>query len=384
VNIGLKIQEAIASIPQRALARGGGARNLRPPAPAGCLNCGQAISGKFCSNCGQEAVDHRAALWPLLRDVLDEFVRWDSKIVKTIALLLARPGFLTNEYNDGKRVKYLSPFRLYLTVSVLFFVVLLQHTSHLKTALPVAPIESQSSASLVGQGSLKEAKREMDADVPVKGDKSPAAGVAARTIATRSAPANEVVAYRKIPKLYPGSDAKIVINDDVVYISQLPTTLAEYQALQRDPKYPFKNRLLTQRLVARFYNTVSDPRVLFQAYEDLSDLLPKAMFLLLPVFAILMYPLYWRNGRYYVEHLTFALHNHTFAFIALTAMIFLPHSIAGWMLLVMGAYMFASMMVVYRQHWFVTLLKFAFVGITYTIVLAVGVVLTVLAALYYT
>ena len=94
------------------------------PLPDCCLNCAAPATGKFCAGCGQEIKHHSVALGPLLSDALAELASWDSKLFRTIVPLLIRPGFLTNEYNAGRRVPYLSPLKLYLTLSVLFFLLL--------------------------------------------------------------------------------------------------------------------------------------------------------------------------------------------------------------------------------------------------------------------
>ncbi len=96
----------------------------RKPRPDHCLNCGIPATGKFCAECGQEIKDHSVALGPLLSEGLSELASWDSKLLRTLVPLLFRPGFLTNQYNTGKRVPYLSPVKLYLTLSVLFFLLL--------------------------------------------------------------------------------------------------------------------------------------------------------------------------------------------------------------------------------------------------------------------
>ena len=98
-------------------------RRRRPPRPRPdhCLNCAAPARGRFCAECGQEIKDHTVALRPLLADLLAEVASWDSKLLRTLGALIARPGFLSNEYNAGRRVPYLSPLKLYLTVSVLFF-----------------------------------------------------------------------------------------------------------------------------------------------------------------------------------------------------------------------------------------------------------------------
>ncbi len=101
-------------------------RRPKPPRPRPdhCLNCGEPAAGNFCAHCGQENKDHTVALKPLLHDLLAEVASWDSKLVRTVVPLVIRPGFLTNEYNAGRRIGYLSPLKLYLTVSVLFFLAL--------------------------------------------------------------------------------------------------------------------------------------------------------------------------------------------------------------------------------------------------------------------
>ena len=101
-------------------------RKKKPPRPRPdhCLNCGAAATGNFCAHCGQETKDHTVALRPLLSDLLAEVASWDSKLLRTLTALIVRPGFLTSEYNAGRRVPYLSPLKLYLTVSVLFFLLL--------------------------------------------------------------------------------------------------------------------------------------------------------------------------------------------------------------------------------------------------------------------
>ncbi|HMD35600.1 MAG TPA: DUF3667 domain-containing protein, partial [Vicinamibacterales bacterium] len=88
-----------------------------------CLNCGAALDGPFCARCGQKAVHPKPTLHELLHDALEEFLHFDGKIVQTLRTLVTRPGQLTVDVVSGRRARYIAPLRLYLTVSVLFFVV---------------------------------------------------------------------------------------------------------------------------------------------------------------------------------------------------------------------------------------------------------------------
>ncbi|HEY8835255.1 MAG TPA: DUF3667 domain-containing protein, partial [Chthoniobacterales bacterium] len=86
-----------------------------------CENCGQDLRGHYCSNCGQAAVSYHRSFRHVVVDVLDSFLNWDSKFIRSLGLLLWKPGWLTNQFLEGKRVRFVHPLRLYLLVSIVFF-----------------------------------------------------------------------------------------------------------------------------------------------------------------------------------------------------------------------------------------------------------------------
>src|SRR3977135_4092340 len=86
-----------------------------------CENCGEELRGRYCSNCGQAAVSYHRSFRHVVIDVLDSFLNWDSKFIKSLGLLLWKPGWLTNQILEGKRVRFVHPLRLYLLVSIAFF-----------------------------------------------------------------------------------------------------------------------------------------------------------------------------------------------------------------------------------------------------------------------
>jgi hypothetical protein len=88
-----------------------------------CLNCGAALAGPFCSHCGQRVVPLHPTTKELVGDAYDELVGWDGKLARTIRLLLTRPGELTRAVIEGQRTRYVRPVKLYLSCSVLFFLV---------------------------------------------------------------------------------------------------------------------------------------------------------------------------------------------------------------------------------------------------------------------
>jgi hypothetical protein len=89
-----------------------------------CKNCGDIVEKNFCPNCGQERRDLDVSFKELLSELLHETFNFDSKLLRTIRTLFLKPGYLSLEYLRGKRVKYITPFRLYLIISILFFLLL--------------------------------------------------------------------------------------------------------------------------------------------------------------------------------------------------------------------------------------------------------------------
>ncbi len=88
-----------------------------------CPNCGTEIGGQFCSNCGQSAKDLKRPFIGLFRDILGDVFSFDGRLWRTLPALMLRPGHITRSYIDGKRMRYVPPFRLFLISSVIFFLV---------------------------------------------------------------------------------------------------------------------------------------------------------------------------------------------------------------------------------------------------------------------
>ncbi len=290
----------------------------KPPRPRldHCLNCGQPVAGNFCAHCGQENKDHTVALRPLVSDLLAEVASWDSKLVRTLVPLVIRPGFLTNEYNVGRRIGYLSPLKLYLTISVLFFLVLAW-------------------------------KNPLAGNIQI--GRSPKQG------------AHQMMVFGGKPEPLPHSEA-------------------EYEARQRHLPPADQDPRLARQLVHHIIRAGQSPQAFVAAL--LGDI-PKMMFFLLPLFAGTLTLLYLRTGRLYVEHLVFLLHVHAFAFLTLTPLLLAqPAWLVLCVCLALSVYILAALRVVDKQGWLKTLVKFALLGLGYTILLALCIGGTSLAALW--
>lgn len=89
-----------------------------------CNNCNAPLTGPFCHICGQRDDDLRRPIWTFFRELFHAIFDTDSKIVKTVLLLVLLPGGLSRDFMEGKRARYLPPFRLYIVLLFVFFATL--------------------------------------------------------------------------------------------------------------------------------------------------------------------------------------------------------------------------------------------------------------------
>ena len=95
-----------------------------PPlsSPPTCANCGARLYGRYCSVCGQQSGTAAHSVGHFLWEAIEALTHADSRVRSTLLPLLRRPGFLTREFFAGRRARYVQPLRLYLILSVVFFV----------------------------------------------------------------------------------------------------------------------------------------------------------------------------------------------------------------------------------------------------------------------
>jgi len=108
----------------------------------------------------------------------------------------------------------------------------------------------------------------------------------------------------------------------------------------------------------------------------------------IPLFAFVLKILYLRKHVFYIDHLVYALHIHTFAYLAIMLIVLatvglnrtVPDVLAGWIVgllwTIFAVQIFLSIRRVYRQGWFLTVFKFFVGGFIYLVVLCVALVAT--------
>lgn len=326
----------------------------RLPAVTECLNCAAPVTTAFCPNCGQEAVQHTASVGQLLADVADNIFNLDSKLLRSLHALLFKPGLLTVAYNSGKRARYISPLRLYLTCSVAFFLIFAWSQSRNITAIgdvgrgqKSARAKSESAAGQTGASLSSKAGARNDA--PGKLD--------AATTNTPASPA-------------PDSKGGIHVTSGlsrVDSLDSLPDTVDGFKKLSKSGDKLDGFGLHTIKQLIKLKRIGLDG-VLSKFLANV----PGMMFLLLPLFAVTLKMLYIRSKALYVEHLIFLLHVHAFAYIVLAVLQPLPaNKILAWAPSIIPVYIFLALHTVHGQPRWKTGIKLAMLSVGYFMILGV-------------
>jgi Protein of unknown function (DUF3667) len=88
-----------------------------------CPSCGSALMGRYCRDCGEKRLTrHDYSIRRYLTEALDAITHLDSKLLRSNWLLVSRPGFLSREYLQGRRVRYVTPLKLFLFVNILYYI----------------------------------------------------------------------------------------------------------------------------------------------------------------------------------------------------------------------------------------------------------------------
>ena len=93
------------------------------------------------------------SFWELVREATEVITHADSRLWRTLRALLIQPGLLTQQFLAGRRASYLSPFRLYFVLSVLFF--LMVSITHMRPPQPAHAPASVAATAQAPEASLQ-------------------------------------------------------------------------------------------------------------------------------------------------------------------------------------------------------------------------------------
>jgi hypothetical protein len=367
-----------------------------PPEPTGqaCRNCGTPLLGPHCYKCGQPVKGLVRHFTSIVGDFFDSVFDFDSRTFRTLWPLFARPGWLTCEYFEGRRVRYVSPLRLFFFLSIVtFFVAQLT-------------IEASSDGMIVGgdgiSGAATEAEvirerdaalaelREARADAGDEPGSGTALAAAERAVNRQADRRLAELRGEAPPDADDDENLQIRFNDDPWDPETNPVEIAWLPA--------FADAWIN-RNIGRARDNIAELQDDPERFKNaLLGTIPSTLFVLLPVFAVLLKLAYAFKHRMYMEHLIVALHSHAFLCLALLG-VFVVVALRDWLAPADGAlravfgfvefllfawmplYLLLMQKRVYRQGWPMTLLKYAVLGTAYMVLLGIGALATLLVSL---
>lgn len=236
-----------------------------------CANCDAELQGRYCAICGQREEPRVPTMGAVLAEFTNEMFGVESKLWRSFAALLFKPGHLTSVFLAGRRQKYMSPVRLYLVFSIAAFASLALVNSLNIVTIPPKEQATDTQAAIPAEANPRSTNR---------------ANVDEESVA--EAPSEET------------SDDDSEFNGTINVGLFSPEINAQIEERLR-------NSLKTIRKDIQAGNSQA-------VFEQFIEPLPAALFLFLPFVALLFKVLYLGSGTYYVEHLIYVLHNHAFLF----------------------------------------------------------------------
>jgi hypothetical protein len=288
-----------------------------------CLNCDTAVSDHFCQHCGQATAAHVPSATEFLHEFVGHYVALEGKLWKTLQLLLFKPGRLTRDYIEGKRVRYVEPLRVYLTLSVLFFALfnfssndgINWNLGNLLTNPPAAGEAASTAKKSDEARKLAKVQAELDEAKTSAGPAGAAAIATAQTVLDEAKQEKREKPEAVTPAA-PGAGKAGQANPGH---KKNGLTIG-------DGDWKRTEEWLGPKLAHRLdkFRGLTLEQQQHEITAGFSHYLPYAIFAMMPMFALWLKLMYLGSGRLYGEHLLFALHTNAFAFLMLILLIELP------------------------------------------------------------
>ena len=402
-----------------------------------CENCATPLRGAFCHRCGQSAHNPIHHLGHAVEEVFESFWHLDGRIFRTLRELFA-PGRVARDYLAGHRVRYIPPLRLFVVLSLLTFFVgkLVLHfdaDANLGGAGTAAVFAGDTTVAQVERhrdellAELREAEREAGRTPGVKpaliASRARIQGEAASRIAqlrdadeaSGADPAVRAEAASAedgagTPPDGAASDANAATRrgdpalDRATGAANVPAPApaaaidgddAECAELAADSRHPgwmpaFAGKWIQARVSRACRNLKHADTESGRLFQSFMGAIPGALFVLMPVFALLLKLVYLGSGRSYLEHLVVALYSHAFLLLVLLGA-FLLAAAGGWgapawaiglgggaLWIWTPLYLLLTQKRVYAGGWFSTIVRYLAIGTVYFMLV---VMVTVYAAL---
>lgn len=293
-----------------------------------CKNCETKFVGNFCPNCGQSIKDFDKPLGFIMYDLAGNIFAFDTRLWRTLKTILFKPGKMAHEFIIGHRIRYMPPFRFYIFVSFIFFM-------------------------LLNSISKKNILEENDNWFQINNTRD-SIDLAEDSINYIN---DSLIVFPKY--VYNADSGKAIPMFDTIHIND---TTFENSLLNTDPK-DFKDH----------------PEIYAQSYLKYFSW---SLFLLMPLYALLLLIFFNKKYKNYIGHLIFSVNQHAFLFLILSLLLvfnlIFPNNNAsyiGWIILTVPIYSIIGAKRLYMRTWAGTTFRLLAIGFIYMIALFICAIL---------
>ncbi len=306
-----------------------------------CQNCGHYVEEHYCTHCGQENVETRQPFHFLFTHFIEDFVHYDGSFWQTIKKLFLKPGVLTKEYLSGKRNSSVNPVKMYIFVSFVTFFIISIFPSH-KTEYNDT---SNEPVSIENTEKIQKALNAITDTIQNKVGATAEQGAKIKSEFEKNKNINSLNDLK--PETIEMVQSKVKNNVPI-----LSPFIEKYQELRK--------------------RKVSDEQLGEAITEKSLHVIPKVLFVYMPLFAFFLWIFYNKKKWWYFDHGIFTLHYFTVILLsilvyfllnklsdyinsnALSAIIALINTLIVLYLIV---YFFLALKKLYNQGFIITTIK---------------------------
>lgn len=332
-----------------------------------CLNCGHHVEEHYCTHCGQENIEIKEDALHMITHAIADYFHFDSKFFGTMKPLVAQPGYLSKLYVAGKRARFIHPIRLYIFISIVFFLVTL---SEKKDENQEEPAKTSINTKNTRDASLKIEHLEKELQS------------GSLTTKEKDSLVNVVIKELKKENI---QSADFTINNR--WVTKQDTTIAAYENRQKALPAGQRDNFVKRYIVRKNIDLKKYPNPGEKIKEEIKHNIPKMMFILLPLFALILKLVYLRCHKYYYEHLIYSFHIHSAVFLSYLILNVLQwffglfYDISGvlsfiWSVYIMW-YIYRSLRTFYESRRWVTVAKIIFLMFCYLFVFTLSTLIVI-------
>ncbi|NBC57498.1 MAG: DUF3667 domain-containing protein [Bacteroidetes bacterium] len=323
-------------------------KSLRSHRGEVCLNCGHQldVSDKYCPECGQLNSDKKLSAKDMLIEFLGSLFSYDSKLFVSLRALLFSPAKMTKEYLSGMRMKYVNPFRFFISIAILYFII---------------------SSLTTDENNFKLQERNQKED-------------------------EGIVSYN-VSKKNDSTEQK-TIEKDSTQVDRQEYSLSD--ALDENPnltfeeavsEYGYKDTMLEEFRFLLNKNAKKSTENSDAFIDYLKSKFPFFMFFFIPMATLILKLLYFRREFTYTDHLVFNYYlSSTFFFLLMIASLlnkFVNSTILdSSIFLIFVVYVIKAFRLFYMQSYFKTVIKLSIFTIFYCILFLVFVLTYIIILLF--